>query len=156
MSLHSTGKRNSGKAADRPKKPYDNFPLYPHPLGYWTKKIRGQFHYFGKWGNRLRGGIMERIPGDGWEEALENYKMLADDLHAGRKPRINGDSLKVKDLCNAFLTAKKRKLDSGELGARMFQEYRETTDLLIAAFGKNRTVDDLAADDFERLRADMA
>jgi integrase len=38
----------------------------------------------------------------------------------------------------------------------MFQEYREITDLLVAAFGKTRLVDDLAADDFEALRADMA
>ena len=38
----------------------------------------------------------------------------------------------------------------------MFAEYKETTDLLVAAFGKKRLVDDLAADDFEKLRADMA
>src|SRR6185369_10844686 len=34
--------------------------------------------------------------------------------------------------------------------------YRETTDLLVSAFGKTRRADDLAADDFEKLRADMA
>lgn len=38
----------------------------------------------------------------------------------------------------------------------MFQEYRESTDLIVAAFGTNRLVDDLAADDFEALRAQMA
>src|SRR5439155_120411 len=59
-------------------------------------------------------------------------------------------------LCNRFLTAKLRKQTSGELGSRMFQEYKETTDLLVADFGKDRFVDDLAADDFEALRARMA
>jgi hypothetical protein len=38
----------------------------------------------------------------------------------------------------------------------MFQDYREITDLIVAAFGKTRLVDDLAADDFEALRAQMA
>src|SRR5262249_32579340 len=33
---------------------------------------------------------------------------------------------------------------------------KETTDLLVATFGKTRLVDDLAADDFETLRATMA
>src|SRR5262245_51359602 len=31
----------------RPQKPRPDFPLGPHPAGYWCKKIRGQIHYFG-------------------------------------------------------------------------------------------------------------
>jgi integrase len=69
---------------------------------------------------------------------------------------VQSDGLTVADLCNRFLTAKFRKRESGELGLRMFGEYRETTDLIIAAFGTTRLVDDLAADDFESLRATMA
>jgi integrase len=79
-----------------------------------------------------------------------------DDLHAGRTPRPQGDGLIVKDLCNQFLGAKLRKLEAGEMGVRAFADYRATTDLLVAAFGKTRLVDDLAADDFESLRASMA
>ena len=33
--------------------------------------------------------------------------------------------------------------------ARMFAEFKGTTDRLVAPFGKMRLVDDLAADDFE-------
>jgi integrase len=99
---------------------------------------------------------MERIEGDGCEAALEEYKAVAADRHAGRTPRVKGDGLTIMDLCNRFLTAKKRKQDSGELGLRMFAEYKEITDLLISTFGKTRLVDDLAADDFEALRASMA
>jgi integrase len=155
MSDHSTRKRRSRKAADRPKKPYPDFPLSPHPSGAWQKKIRGKIHYFGRWARRVNGKL-ERIEGDGWKEALEEYKAVADDLHAGRTPRAKSDGLTVADLCNRFLTAKHRKVASGELGVRMFQEYREITDLLVAAFGKTRLVDDLAADDFEAIRAQMA
>ena len=151
----STRKRRSRKAVDRPKKPYPDFPLSPHPSGAWQKKIRGKIHYFGRWG-RIRDGRMERVEGDGWKDALELYKAQADDLHAGRTPRVKADGLTVADLCNRFLTAKQRKRDAGELGLRMFAEYKETTDLLVAALGKTRLVDDLAPDDFEKLRADMA
>src|SRR5262249_31485888 len=136
-------------------KPYPAFPLTPHASGAWQKKIRGKIHYFGKWARRVNGKLV-RIEGDGWQEALELYKSQADDLHAGRTPRVQSDGVTVGDLCNRFLTAKVRKQNSGELGGRMFADYKQVTDLLVASFGSNRLVDDLAADDFERLRAKMA
>jgi integrase len=151
----STPKRRPRKAADRPKKPYPDFPLTPHASGAWQKKIRGKIHYFGKWARRVNGKLV-RVEGDGWKEALELYKAQADDLHAGRTPRVKSDGLTVADLCNHFLTAKVRQQDARELTARTLMEYRQTTDLLVAAFGKTRLVDDLAGDDFGRLRAQMA
>src|SRR5687767_9608808 len=95
----STGTPRRRKAADRPSKPYPDFPLSPHPSGAWQKKIRGRIHYFGKWGRRVD-GVLVRVPGDGWEEALQLYKAVADDLHAGRTPRVRADALTVADLCN--------------------------------------------------------
>ena len=35
--------------ANKPAKPYPEFPLTAHPAGYWCKKIRGKIHYFGPW-----------------------------------------------------------------------------------------------------------
>jgi integrase len=151
----STRNPRPRKAADRPKKPYPDFPLSPHPSGAWQKKIRGHIHYFGRWARRVNGKLV-RVEGDGWEDALQAYKAVADDLHAGRTPRVKADGLTIADLCNAFLTAKLRKVSSGELGPRMFTDYKEITDLLVASFGKTRLVDDLAADDFEALRAKLA
>jgi integrase len=151
----STRKSRSRKAADRPKKPYPDFPLSPHASGAWQKKIRGKVRYFGRWAKRVNGKLV-RVEGDGWEQALEEYKAQADDLHAGRTPRVKADGLTVADLCNRFLTAKLRKQTAGEIGPRMFQEYKEVNDLIVAAFGKTRLVDDLTADDFEGLRARMA
>jgi integrase len=155
---NSSPKNRACKAvSDRPEKPYPEFPLSPHPCGGWQKRILGKLHYFGRWG-RIRNGKMERIEGDGWKEALELYKAQADDLHAGRTPRVNkvGEGLKLGDLCNRFLTAKTRQKHAGEITGRMFDEYRSTTDLLVAQFGKDRLVDDLAAEDFEALRDEMA
>lgn len=156
MSSNSIRKPRSRKAADeRPPKPYADFPLYTHPLGYWSKKIRGTIHHFGRWG-RVVAGQLVRVEGDGWKEALEQYQVRKDDLYAGRKSReTNKDTLTVKELCNRFLTAKLRKRTSGELGSRMFEDYKQTTDLIVAAFGKDRPVDDLATDDFEKLQAEM-
>jgi integrase len=156
MSGNSTRKRRSRKgSADRPKKPYPDFPLSPHPSGAWQKKIRGKIHYFGKWARRVNGKLV-RVEGDGWKEALEEYKAVADDLHAGRTPRVQSDGLTVADLCNRFLTSRLRKVEAGEMGERMFAEYKQTTDRLVGTFGKTRVAIDLAAEDFEALRADLS
>jgi integrase len=121
----------------------------------WQKKIRGKLFYFGHWARRVDGNLV-RVENDGWKEALHAYLEVRDDLHAGRTPRVKSDGLTVANLCNAFLTAKLRKVESGELTSRSFMEYRQTTDLIVSAFGKNRLVEDLAAGDFEKLRAEMA
>lgn len=154
MPKSSSSTRQRKASPDRPPKPYADFPLTPHPSGAWQKKIRGKIHYFGKWGKRANGQL-QRIPGDGWEDALALYKAQADDLHAGRTPRVNKDGLTVADLCNHFLTAKVRKVEAGELTPRMFAEYKLMTDMVTAGFGKTRLVDDLAAADFAQLRATM-
>jgi integrase len=137
------------------KKPYPDFPLTPHASGTWQKKILGRIFYFGRWA-RVINGQLTRVEGDGWKEALEQYKAVADDLHAGRTPRVQGDALTVADLCNQFLTAKLRQLEAGEIGQRSFGEYKGSCDRLVSMFGKGRPVADLAAHDFEKLRADMA
>ncbi|MSU78928.1 MAG: hypothetical protein EXS16_12640 [Gemmataceae bacterium] len=166
MSTNPTKERRSRKAAQqtsdwsvagfRLNKPYPDFPLTPHASGAWQKKIRGKLHYFGKWAHRVSGKL-EQLPGDSWwQGALTLYKVQADDLHAGRTPRIQSDDLTVADLCNRFLTAKQRKLEAHEIGSRMFSEYKATTDRLVRTFGAKRRVDDLASDDFESLRADLA
>ncbi|MBP3959876.1 tyrosine-type recombinase/integrase [Gemmata sp. G18] len=139
----------------KPKKPYANFPLTPHASGTWQKKIRGKIHYFGAWARRVNGKFVH-VEGDGWKDALEKYKAVADDLHSGRTPRVKPGGLTVKDLANAFLTAKLRKVEAGELSSNLFYDYKLITDLLVAAFGSNRLVDDLAAEDFSKLRSTMA
>jgi hypothetical protein len=41
MPAKYTDRPKSRKAGARPAKPYADYPLYAHPLGYWSKKIKG-------------------------------------------------------------------------------------------------------------------
>jgi len=134
----STKRRTTGK----PAKPYPDFPLFPHATRRWAKKIRGKHFYFGPWEDP-----------DG---ALQQYLNQKDDLYAGRVPRVAGDGLTLRDLCNAFLRSKRLRVDSGDLNERTFRDYLKSCERLIEAFGKQRLVEDLGPDDFERLRASLA
>ena len=143
MSSDSTVSTRSRKAAKKkPEKPYDGFPLFPHATGLWAKKIKGKTCYFGKW--------------DDAQAAVDLYNLQRDDLYAGRTPRRTSDGLTLATLCNRFLNAKLQLRDNGEITVRTFADYRSTTDKLIAVFGKHRLVTDLAYDDFEHLRAELA
>jgi integrase len=126
----------------KPAKPSPDFPLFPHRSGQWAKKIRGTTHYFGK------------DPA----EALQKYQAQAEALHAGRTPRPEADPerLTIKALCNGYLNQKQAQLDQGELSPRTWLECKLAADLLVSSFGKQRLVDDLAADDFAKLRNQMA
>lgn len=131
-----------------PKKPYPDFPLWPHPSGRWCKKIRGRAHYFGKTTDDADHGAMA---------ALERYQEVAVDLHAGRTPRTRGDELTVSGLCNRFMTSKRQAADSGEIVEATFSNYYRCCKRIVDYFGRTRLVEDLAAtDDFEGFRAALA
>lgn len=141
MSGHSTGSTVRDKT-DRPSKPYPTFPLFAHRNGQWAKKIRGQLHYFG----------LHADP----DAALAKYLEQRDDLHAGRKPRIDVGAMTVKEVANAFLNHKQALLDVGELSPRTWAEYKAACDLLVARLGKQRLVGDVGPDDFAAMRNHMA
>jgi integrase len=126
----------------KPAKPYPDFPLTAHPAGYWCKKIRGKIHYFGPWSDP-----------DG---ALAKYLEQKDALHAGRTPRPDPGTLTVKDVANAFLNAKKKAQEAGELSPRTWLDYRAIMDMLVAGFGKHRAVTALDPQDFTTLKNKLA
>lgn len=76
---------------EKPRKPHQDFPLYPHASGRWCKRIKGKLHYFGPW----------------WDPHAALAKWLAqkDDLLAGRRPRPTGEGVTLMFLCNHFLTS---------------------------------------------------
>src|SRR6266403_183758 len=112
---HSTPDYTSSK----PPKPCPEFPLFPHATGYWAKKIRGKLYYFGPWAD----------PDGSLTKYLEQKDAA---LHSGRKPRPDPEALTVKEAANAFLTAKKALLDSGELSPHTFANYKRAAAELVA------------------------
>src|SRR5262245_32033652 len=129
-------------ATVKPPKPYPDFPLFPHATRRWAKKIRGQLHYFGPWGDP--------------DAALKKYLEQKDALHAGRKPREATEGVTVKELCNQFLNAKRARLETGESTNRSWQDYKDACDLVLSHFGKSRLVADLDPQDFAALRSKLA
>jgi integrase len=140
-------KANSTTAYNRskPAKPYPDFPLTPHPAGYWCKKIRGKIHYFGPWEDP-----------DG---ALTKYLDQKDALHAGRTPRTpqaDPEPVTVKDVANAFLNAKRELVEQGRRSPRTFADYRAIMDMMVNGLGKRRLVSDLEPSDFADLNRKLA
>lgn len=66
------------------------------------------------------------------------------------------DGLTVRDLVNRFLTPKQALVDSGEILRTSSAEYHQIFERIAEAFGLWRAVEDLRAEDFERLRGNMA
>jgi integrase len=123
-----------------------DFPLFRHPRGWWAKKVKGKTIYFGKVADDPDGG-----------KALNQWLDERDEWLAGRNPRLRKPgAVTVKDVVNAFLAHKEDLLHADELTQRSYDEYYATAERLIAAFGRTRQVDDLAADDFRALRAQIA
>jgi integrase len=128
-------------STDKPNKPRGDFPLYAHASGQWAKRIRGRVHYFGKWADP--------------QAARERFAREKDDLYAGRTPS-NGDGLTVRELVNHFLTREKRKIASGEITERTFEDYKDNCERVLKVLGRTTLVDSLRPTDFARLRANFA
>jgi integrase len=138
----------------RKKSKANDFPLWLHPSGRWCRKITRdgvtRWHYFGT----------------DKQAALEKWLDEKDDLLAGRTPRVKAAGLLIGDppsdpesaagLVNRFLSAKSQRLSTGEITQRTFIDYKATCQILVDVFGWSRRVDDLAADDFERLRSHLS
>ena len=62
----------------------------------------------------------------------------------------------VASLYNELLNAKQRLMDTGDIQIRTFANYRASCDHVVAAFGRNRLVVDLAANDFDKFRSRLA
>jgi integrase len=129
--------------SQRVTKPYPSFPLTPNnSSNRWCKKINGVVRYFG--------------PLDDPQGALARYEAVAADLRAGRTPKTLNVGYQLRELLNDYLTHKRALLDSKEITWRTWNDYHDTCTLLADGLGKHTLVKDLSADDFERLRAQLA
>jgi len=128
------------KARTKGRKPYPDFPLFQHPNGQWSKKIRGRHYYFG-------------VDPDA---ALSKYLTVRDDLQAGREPRVSSTGKTLGGICNAFLTRVTERQQSGEVAARTFRDYYEICEQLVKHLGRNADPERLRPEDFASFRAAIA
>jgi integrase len=125
----------------KPKKPYKDFPLFPHDSGQWAKKVRGKLLYFGS------------DP----DKAIDKWLREKDDLLAGRTPKeFDADSLTVKQLCDLFCESRESKVDTGELTRATLDDYIVIAKEIAKHLGKLNSVENLRPDDFRRLRKHLA
>jgi integrase len=136
------GNSTAPAVPSKPAKPNPDFPLFPHATRRWAKKIRGKLHYFGPWEDP--------------EGALKKYLEQKDDLHAGRTPRQDPQTLRVKDIANLFLIAKDEAVKAGELSPRTRADYGSIMVMLVEGLGKHRPVSALDPQDFTELKNKLA
>ncbi|MEZ6093175.1 MAG: hypothetical protein R3C03_02905 [Pirellulaceae bacterium] len=127
----------------KPKKPSKDFPLFPHACGQWAKKVRGRFYYFGVWEDH--------------QAALRQWLSVKDELLAGRTPVVwDPDVLTVAECLNLALAVKERKVTSGELTERSFDDYHQVAKMVTDVIDRARPAKHLRPHDFQKLRDHLA
>lgn len=142
------------KKPAKPKKPYKS-PLTVHPSGTWCKRIKGRLYHFGRW---------DRPDGIGHDAALEKYLKHAASLHAGKgmepeeekEPVEPVPQITMADLANEFLEAKEKLVETGDLSAGTWQEYKSACVRLLEITGRQRIVESLRPSDFDDIRVKLA
>lgn len=147
-----SGKVTKPKKPAKPKKPH-NSPLTVHPSGTWCKRIKGRLYHFGRW---------DRPNELGHEVALEKYLKQAARLHAGKglepeaEPVEPVQKITMVDLVNDFLEAKEKLVETGDLSARTWQDYKDACVRLLEITGRQRIVESLKPNDFDDIRVKLA
>ena len=102
---------NQNGVARKPRRnTADTFPLFQRSDGRWCKKIRGKHRYFGY----------------DKDQAIEQYQREIGLLSQGLEPAV--DDMGLRELFNRYLTAKKRALETGEIGAAPCRTHRARYD----------------------------
>ena len=118
------------------KKPYPDYPLTPHPRGYWVKKIKGRTHYFG--------------PIENPQAALEKWLAEKDYLLAELEPP-RGDGLTFNEGAQLYVDRVENLVESGELSERWIDDLVSTVRQASDVIG-TKPIDELGRDDFKALR----
>jgi integrase len=131
--------------AQKPAKPYREFPLFANSNGQWAKTIRGKKVCFGPWADPKAARVL--------------YEKEKDDWEAGRNPRQIAPAdypVTVGEMVALTLDAKASLVETGEMKQGTYREYCRIGDRLKRVFGATTAVALLGPPDFARLKADFA
>jgi len=119
-------------------KPYPEFPLTPHKMGYWVKVVNGKQRRFGsRWCHP--------------DEALEDWMATKRDLIAGNEPEPDCDGLTLRDALRIFLTYKKKQLTAGTITQKTYTDYNDECKRIRDAIGPSTPLESIGPRHFEQL-----
>ena len=114
---------------DKPSKPYDDFPLFPHGNKCWAKKVDGKLKYFGPWSG-------------GWQAALKKYHAF-----------LNAPKEDLGSVVNQYIESRRLLEQSGDIGKRHLADIQETLGRLVKIGGKPTRLNSV---NWGRFRATLA
>lgn len=117
--------------SQKPQKPYEGFPLFPHANGQWAKKVQGRMTYFGPWAD--------------WRVALKKYLTM-----------MNGPPSSLKVAIERYLEAQRRLQEAGEITYRHYKSMEWTLARLSETIGPTKSIARLGSEDFGLWRAHLA
>jgi hypothetical protein len=122
----------------KPSKPYPDYPLFAHAMGYWAKSIKGKVHYFGRWNDP-----------DG---ALEKYLKAKQSIDQGLlMPKINS----LGDAAEAWISHKRQEKKKGALSSQTLQEYKRISKRIVECIGANVPLDDISESHITTLHSSL-
>ncbi len=125
----------------KPAKPRKDYPLYPHGSGQWAKKVNGTTHYFGAWDDHIA--------------AETRWLQECEALINGVDPNEYRKGESVGWLVDAFIEAKRKQRDRGEMTTRNLRDYEKATEYVIEHFGRSRSLVSLRVSDFNAYRQSL-
>lgn len=133
---------HSSTKKQKPKKPYQDFPLFPHSCGQWAKKIKGKTRYFGLWNDP--------------DQALNNYLREKDWWYAGLIPPNTFGGLDFDGLQRWYIDAQYKKLCNEEITKRHYSDCVIACKQILDYFGKKRTIDSITPNQMGEFRDSLA
>jgi integrase len=120
----------------KPKKPFAEFPLFPHASKQWAKKIHGKLYYFGK-----------------WEDPDAAYQRYLDEWVTGRGTPTG---VTIANLLDAFLGDKHARYQTGDMTTGSYKDFERVCDAIAAAINKHRPAETVTPEEFAELRVKLA
>jgi integrase len=123
----------------RPRKPYPEFPLFPHNNGQWARKIKGKLKCFGSWDD----------PVAALKRHNHQYPYLKSGLDA---PEDVTPGVTIKEVCDTFLANKEADHKAGQISERWVKDLHNAALIVANTLGRGRSVESLGPQDFHKLR----
>lgn len=118
----------------RPKKPWKDFPLFPHRGGTWAKKIDGKHKHFGPWSDP--------------KGAYERYDQFMGAARLGIGKAKSVGSMTVEDIIDGYMTHQHGRVNTKQLSLRSLRDCDAATFRFGSGIGLDRVVSTLGPAEF--------